>query len=176
MNLNNIPLRYWAVFPFGGSRIRSTDLFCHFQAGFIRSNLMKTLHPLLLPLPQDREPRKRKSPSKVNLVQKKYLNVTIADGCLEIKAWHECITRVVHGTYLSVPFPSYINVCPFQLTPSHGTFPSCSSFQEPSFRPLLSQLPTSRAQWAIQTQRALLARSTLKESWTLVCFVYLSWK
>ena len=54
------------------------------------------------------------------------------------------------------------------------TWCSCSSFQEPSFRPLLSQLPRSRAQWAIPTQRILFARSTLKESWTLVSFVYLS--
>ena len=31
--------------------------------------------------------------------------------------------RLVHGTYLSVPFPSHSNLCLSHLIPSHGTFP-----------------------------------------------------
>jgi len=33
------------------------------------------------------------------------------------------ISRVVHGTYLSVPFPSSSNLCLSHLIPSHETFP-----------------------------------------------------
>jgi len=32
------------------------------------------------------------------------------------------IIRVVHGTYLSVPFPSHSNLCLSHPIPSHGTF------------------------------------------------------